>query len=192
MSVRLKRPPFEITTDPSRFDLDQIWRWLSGSYWATGIPRALVERSIRGALCFGILEGRRQVGLARVITDRATFAYLADVFVDESARGRGLARWLMQAILAHPELQGLRRWLLATRDAHRLYAGAGFRPLAHPEVFMEINRPGIYQSNSGTLKGFPNPPAMMRGERSSPAPHAKRQARATRVRSSRRARRASG
>jgi len=166
MPVSLRRPPFEITTDPSRFDLDRIWRWLSGSYWATGIPRALVERSIRGALCFGILEGTRQVGLARVITDRATFAYLADVFVDESARGRGLGRWLMRVILAHPELQGLRRWLLATRDAHPLYAAAGFRALAQPESFMEINRPGIYNQ---------------------------RQARgAARARSSRRARRASG
>ena len=145
MSVRLKRPPFEITTDPSRFDLDQIWRWLSGSYWATGIPRALVERSIRGALCFGILEGRRQVGLARVITDRATFAYLADVFVDEGARGRGLARWLMQAILAHPELKGLRRWLLATRDAHGLYAQYGFTELHDATKFMERWDPDIYK-----------------------------------------------
>jgi GNAT superfamily N-acetyltransferase len=142
------RPRTLITTDVSRFDLDQIWRWLSGSYWAAGIPRALVERSIRGALCFGVLRGKRQLGFARVITDRATFAYLADVFVDERARGRGLATRLMKTILAHPELQGLRRWLLATRDAHRLYAGGGFRALAHPEWFMEINRPGPYQARA--------------------------------------------
>jgi GNAT superfamily N-acetyltransferase len=146
------RPPYVITTDVSRFDLDRIWEWLSGSYWATGIPRGLVDRSLRGALCFGILRGKRQVGLARVITDRATFAYLADVFVDEAARGRGLARWLMRTILAHPDLQGLRRWLLATRDAHRLYAGAGFRPLAHPEWFMEITRPGLYQARAARVR----------------------------------------
>ena len=156
------RPPTVITTDFARFDLDRIWRWLSGSYWATGIPRALVARSIQGALCFGLLRGKHQLGFARVITDRATFAYVADVFVDEGARGRGLATRLMRAILAHPDLQGLRRWLLATRDAHPLYARAGFRPLAHPEWFMEITRPGLYQ------------------------------ARAARVRSSRRAKRASG
>jgi GNAT superfamily N-acetyltransferase len=156
------RPRYVITTDVSRFDLDRIWEWLSRSYWAAGIPRALVQRSIRGALCFAVLRGKRQLGFARVITDRATFAYLADVFIDEGARGRGLATRLMRVILAHPDLQGLRRWLLATRDAHPLYAAAGFRPLAHPEWFMEINRPGLYQ------------------------------ARAARVRSSRRASRASG
>jgi GNAT superfamily N-acetyltransferase len=145
MPARQRRVRDEITTDISRFDLDQISRWLSGSYWATGIPRRVVERSIRGALCFGILRGTRQVGLARVITDRATFAYVADVFVDESARGQGLGRRLMKAMLGHPELQGLRRWLLATRDAHRLYAQVGFQPLARPDWFMEINRAGLYQ-----------------------------------------------
>src|SRR5438552_2861480 len=112
MPAARARPPTVITTDVSRFDLDRIWRWLSGSYWATGIPRDLVERSVRGALCFGVLRGKRQLGFARVITDRATFAYVADVFVDESARGRGLATRLMRAILAHRDLQGLRRWLL--------------------------------------------------------------------------------
>jgi GNAT superfamily N-acetyltransferase len=142
----MPRLRYEITTDTARFDLERIWRWLEGSYWATGIPRALVERSLRGSLCFGVFQGGEQVALARVITDRATFAYLADVFVDEAVRGRGLGRRLIGAILAHPELQGLRRWLLATRDAHSLYAEAGFRPLAHPEWFMEISRPGLYQT----------------------------------------------
>ena len=146
------RGRYEITTDVSRFDLDRIWRWLKASYWATDIPRALVERSIRGSLCFGIISGGEQLALARVITDRATFAYLADVFVDETARGRGLGRRLIRAILAHPDLQGLRRWLLATRDAHRLYARAGFRPLAHPEWFMEITRPNVYRTRAARFR----------------------------------------
>ena len=141
----MKRPPYEITTDPARFDVDTVWRWLSGSYWAAGVPREVVERSIRNALCFAIFEGARQVGFARVITDRATFAYVADVFVDEGARGRGLATWLMQEIVAHPELQGLRRWMLGTHDAHGLYAKVGFRAMAHPERFMEIHDPNVYK-----------------------------------------------
>jgi len=152
MPAALVRPPYRITTDVSRFDLDQIWRWLRGSYWAKGIPRALVERSVRGALCFGILQGKRQVALARVITDRVTFAYLADVFVDESVRGRGLGRWLMEVIRAHPELQGLRRWMLATRDAHGLYTKVGFRSLAHPEWMMEIVRPDLYQTRAARVR----------------------------------------
>jgi GNAT superfamily N-acetyltransferase len=136
---------YRITTDAAEFDVDRVWRWLRGSDWAAGIPRALVERSIRGALCFAIFERERQLGFARVITDRATFAYVADVFVDESARGRGLATRLLRAVVAHPELQGLRRWMLATRDAHGLYAKVGFRPMAHPQWFMEIHRPGLYR-----------------------------------------------
>ena len=147
-----RRPPYEITTDPARFDVDAVWRWLSTSYWAAGVPRELVERSIRNALCFAIIDtgggGDRQVGFARVVTDRATFAYVADVFVDESVRGRGLATWLMQVIVAHPELQGLRRWMLGTLDAHGLYAKVGFRPMAHPERFMEIHHPDIYKDGS--------------------------------------------
>jgi len=142
------RPRIVITTDSARFDLDRIWRWLAGSYWAAGIPRALVRRSIRGALCFAVLKGGRQVGFARVITDRATFAYVADVFIDEDERGRGLALRLMRAIRAHRALQGLRRWMLATQDAHGLYAKVGFRPMAHPERFMEIHRPGMYERSA--------------------------------------------
>jgi GNAT superfamily N-acetyltransferase len=146
----MPRPPrrarYLVTTDPRRFDVDRVWRWLRGTEWAAGIPRALVDRAIRGALCFAILDDLdRQLGFARVITDRATFAYVADVFVDEAARGRGLAKRLMRAIVGHPELRGLRRWMLATRDAHGLYAKVGFRPMAHPEWFMEIHRPGLYQ-----------------------------------------------
>jgi len=130
-------PSVEISTDPSRFDLDVIHGYLARSYWAAGIPRETVERSIAGSLCFGAFDGDRQIGFARVVTDRATFAYLADVFVLEEFRGRGVATRLMQAIVAHPELQNLRRWLLVTRDAHPLYEKFGFRPLEKPDRHME-------------------------------------------------------
>lgn len=139
-----RRDGFTISTDRSKLDRETIHKFLSGSYWATGIPRDVVDRSIEGALCFGVFENGRQVGFARVITDSATFAYLADVFVLESQRGRGLAAWLMECILAHPDLQGLRRWMLVTRDAHPLYRKSGFRDLAHPERIMEMTFPGIY------------------------------------------------
>jgi GNAT superfamily N-acetyltransferase len=125
-----------VTTDPARLDVGVIHGFLKGSYWALGIPEELVRRSIRGSLCFGLYEHERQIGFARVVTDRATFAYLADVFVLESHRGRGLARWLMECVLAHPDLQGLRRWSLVTRDAHGLYERLGFRGLGHPERHM--------------------------------------------------------
>jgi GNAT superfamily N-acetyltransferase len=101
------------------------------------VPRAIVERAIQHSLCFGVFHGGNQVGFARVVTDRATFAYLADVYILEAHRGRGLSRRLMQAVLGHPDLQGLRRFLLATMDAHGLYAQFGFKPLANPSRMME-------------------------------------------------------
>jgi GNAT superfamily N-acetyltransferase len=132
-----RRGTFTISTDRSKLDRGAIHEFLTAAYWGKGIPRETVDRSIEGALCFGLFEDGRQVGFARVITDRATFAYLADVFVLESHRGRGLAAWLMETILAHPDLQGLRRWMLLTRDAHPLYRKVGFTGLAHPERVME-------------------------------------------------------
>ncbi len=145
MDVEWLRGPFSISTDPARLDRPLIHEYLSGSsYWAAGIPRETLERSIEGALCFGVYEGASQVGFARVITDRATFAYLADVFVLESHRGRGLGVWLMEAIRAHPELQGLRRWILMTRDAHGLYGKFGFRTLEDPGRCMEIVDREVY------------------------------------------------
>jgi GNAT superfamily N-acetyltransferase len=144
VSLEVHHPPFTISTDPTRIDLDVVTAFLAASYWAPGISRDVVERAVRGSLCFGIYEGAAQVGFARVITDAATFAYLADVFVLESHRGRGLARWLMETIVAHPSLQGLRRFSLATRDAHGLYARFGFQPLGHPEWHMEVVRPRVY------------------------------------------------
>lgn len=135
---------YRITTDVDGMDVDAVHAFLSRSYWAPGVPREVVERSLRGALCFGLFKGGAQVGLARVITDRATFAYLSDVYVLEEHRGQGLSKWLVQVILAHPDLQGLRRFVLATKDAHGLYEKFGFSRLAHPEMFLEIFRPNTY------------------------------------------------
>jgi GNAT superfamily N-acetyltransferase len=136
---------FSISTDRGRLQVDVIYDFLRGSYWARSIPRQVVERSIEHALCFGLYAGEQQVGFARVITDYSTFAYIGDVFVLSSHRGKGLAGWLMEVILAHPRLQGLRRWMLVTRDAHGLYRKFGFTPLAYPERVMEISKPGLYE-----------------------------------------------
>ncbi len=142
---------YEISTEPKRLDLDMIHGFLSTCYWAEGIPRALVEKSIRGALCFGAYEQAtgKQVGFARVISDYATFAYLADVFVLPEHRGRGVSRRIMEAILKDPRLQGLRRWLLATRDAHGLYQKFGFRAPDKPERLLEIRVPNPYGAKPG-------------------------------------------
>jgi GNAT superfamily N-acetyltransferase len=140
-----QRDGLTISNDPARIDRALVHAFLSDSYWAAGIPREIVDRSIENALCFGVYDENRQVGFARVISDFATFAYLADVFVLPSHRGRGLAKWLMEAILGHPKLQGLRRWMLATRDAHGLYRQVGFTELANPERLMELVRSEIYR-----------------------------------------------
>ena len=138
------RDNFTITCDPARQDHAVIADFLSNSYWAKGIPMDTLHRSLANSLCFGVLDESRQVGFARVITDYATIAYLGDVFILPEYRGRGLSKWLMQCIVAHPELQGLRRWLLVTRDAHELYAKFGFTALASPEKFMERHDPNVY------------------------------------------------
>ncbi|HEX7070070.1 MAG TPA: GNAT family N-acetyltransferase [Rhodothermales bacterium] len=135
------REPYTISTDPQRLDFDVIHGYLVRSYWSPGVAREIVERAARNSLCFGIYHGREQVGYARVVTDRTTFGYLADVFVLEEHRGLGLSKWLMECITAHTELQGFRRWLLATADAHGLYAQFGFTPLAEPHRFMERRMP---------------------------------------------------
>jgi GNAT superfamily N-acetyltransferase len=136
--------PYEISTDRSRLDVELIHGFLAREFWDTErIPRGVLERSIAHSLCFGIYEGERQVGFARVVTDRATFAFVSDDFVVESHRGRGLARWLMQTILAHPDLQGLRRIMLVTHDP-RLYLKSGFTALKAPETYMEILDPDAY------------------------------------------------
>ena len=137
---------YEISSDKSRLDLDVIHGYLTTSYWSPGIPKATVKRAIEGALCFGIYHDGKQIGFARVITDKATFAYLADVFVLEPHRGKGLSHRLMETIQAHADLQGLRRFLLATRDAHGLYLQHGFKPLQAPASMMEVLRPDVYRS----------------------------------------------
>jgi GNAT superfamily N-acetyltransferase len=143
----------EISTARDRLDVALIHGFLTSSYWSPGIPRETVERAIAGSLNFGVYRDRHgksaQIAYARVVTDAATFAYFADVFVLPDCRGAGLATWLMTVALGHPALAGLRRYLLATRDAHEIYARVGFVPLARPERFMEIIHPDIYQSGGG-------------------------------------------
>lgn len=133
---------YMISTDKSLLDMDLIYNYLSQeSYWAKNIPREKVLTSVENSLCFGIYKGGHQVGFARVVTDKATFAYLADVLIVGGFRGLGLSKWLVQTILAHEDLQGLRRWLLATADAHKLYSQFGFLPLTSPERWMGIYTP---------------------------------------------------
>jgi GNAT superfamily N-acetyltransferase len=138
------RDTFTVTCDPARLDHAVIAQFLASSYWAKGIPLATVEKSLEHSLCFALLDGDRQIGFGRAISDRATFAFLADVFVLPEYRGRGLAKWLVECILSHPDLQGLRRWMLGTRDAHGLYAKFGFTPLQKPETVMERRNPDVY------------------------------------------------
>jgi GNAT superfamily N-acetyltransferase len=131
---------YEISTDPARLDLDRIHRFLSTqAYWSPGVAREVVERSIAGSLPFGVYSaGREQVGFARVVTDYATFAWIADVYVEPEHRGNGLGKRLVEQILAHPELQGLRRWMLGTADAHELYRRFGFSELRDVGRFMAL------------------------------------------------------
>jgi len=149
------RDAFHITTDTAAMDLDAIHAYLTRSYWSEGISKDLIARAMAGSLCFGLLEGgrsrgsdlptrERQVGFARVITDRATYAYLCDVYLLEEYQGRGLGTWLMRELMTHPDLQGLRRFGLVTRDAHGLYEKFGFTAPANPAGMMEIARPGMY------------------------------------------------
>jgi GNAT superfamily N-acetyltransferase len=133
-----------LSTDPAEMDVEAITAVLREMYWSRGIPAETVRRAIDGSIPFGLFDGERQVAFARVITDRATFAYLSDVYVIEEYRGRGLAARLVRAMLAHPSLQGLRRWMLSTRDAHGLYAKFGFVPISAPDRFMEIRDPDVY------------------------------------------------
>jgi GNAT superfamily N-acetyltransferase len=144
--VEYRRDEFLISTDRERLSLDVVHGFLTNCYWAKGIPREVVVRSIEGALCFGVYEGSVQVGFARVISDFATIAYVGDVFVLETHRGRGLAKWLMECIIEHPALQNLRRWILTTRDSHGLYSQVGFTQLKAPEAFMERHRANVYET----------------------------------------------
>jgi len=143
--VEWQRGDYEISTDPARLDLDLTHRFLSEqAYWSPGVRRDVVERAIAGSIVFGIYRDGSQVGMARVVSDKATFAWLCDVFVVAEERGNGLGKWLMECVKSHPDLQGLRRWLLATSDAHGLYAQFGFAPV-DPGRFMEIRDPDVYK-----------------------------------------------
>ncbi len=139
---------FTVTCDPARQDLDVIHGFLTQSYWAKGIPRDTVARSLAGSLCFALLHGGTQVGFARVISDGATIAYLGDVFILPAFRGQGLSKWLMACVTSHPNLQGMRRWILATSDAHGLYQQFGFTPLKQPDAFMERHNPRVYAAEA--------------------------------------------
>lgn len=148
MSTQPSTDEYEISTDTQRLDVEMIHHFLAEeSYWSLGIPRATVERAIQNSLCFGAYHQNEQVGFARVVTDRSTFALLADVFVLKDHRGKGLSKRLMQCVVEHEDLQGLRRWLLLTSDAHGLYKQYGFKELGNPARFMEILRADIYRSS---------------------------------------------
>jgi GNAT superfamily N-acetyltransferase len=136
---------YHISTDHTALDIDLIHRYLAQeSYWAKGVPRSIVAKSIQHSLCFGVFQHHEQVGFARAITDYTTFAYLADVFIIPAHQGHGLGKWLIECIRAHPDLQHLRRWMLATADAHGLYTQYGFTPLPQPEMFMQCHIPHVY------------------------------------------------
>ena len=139
--LEVHRENFTISTDPARLDSDAIAEMLRRAYWAQGRPRERVDRSLANSLVFGLYDGEKQIGLARVVSDYAIFAYLCDVFIHEDYRTQGLGKWLMQTVHSHPDLQGLRRWTLATRDAHSLYSQFGWMSLNDPNNWMEILNP---------------------------------------------------
>ena len=138
MIYEQKRGSFLISTDNAKLDREAIYLYLSESYWEKTRSRSAVEKSLGNSLCFGLYEGEKQIGLARVVSDYATFAYLCDVYVLDAYQSKGLGAWLLQSVMSHPDLQNLRRWLLATRDAHGLYRKVGFTELKTPERWMEI------------------------------------------------------
>ncbi|HNU08513.1 MAG TPA: GNAT family N-acetyltransferase [Pyrinomonadaceae bacterium] len=143
--MNVERDGLLISTERSLLQIDSIHRFLSQeSYWAAERTKEQTITAIENSICFGIYDGNEQVGFARVVSDCATFAYIGDVYVIGTHRGRGLSKWLMQTIIDHPELQGLRRWILATRDAHGLYSQFDFEPLRFPERWMERTAPNAY------------------------------------------------
>lgn len=145
----MAQTPFIALEHPSEHDLDAIHAFLAASYWSPGIPRAVVARACAHSLCAIARDGDELIGFVRVVTDRATFAYVCDVFVLGEHQGKGLARRMIRLFLDHPDLQGFKRWLLGTRDAHGVYAGVGFAPIAAPERFMEIRNLAPYGKRAG-------------------------------------------
>jgi N-acetylglutamate synthase-like GNAT family acetyltransferase len=151
MPLHLQDAEYEISTDLTRLDVTVIHAFLTQSYWSPGIGRSVIERAISNSLCFGLYRKAEQVGFARVVTDKATFAYLADVFVLDAHRGKGLSKWLMQVVKEHADLQGLRRFMLGTKDAHGLYKQFEFAELANPSRMMEILKLDVYTKGNNTL-----------------------------------------
>ena len=143
-----KRDNFLISTDKTKLDINVVYNYLTNSYWAEGIPLETVKKSIDNSDCFGVYENDKLVGFARVISDNATIGYLGDVFFLEPYRGKGLSEWLIECIMKHPELQGFRRWILLTRDAHELYRKYGFKDIIKPERYMELTNSDVYKKNS--------------------------------------------
>lgn len=137
---------FRVSTDRNELDFDVIYQFISQSYWAKGIPKSTMQKALDHSLCFGVFSAeQQQVGFARLITDYATFAYLSDVFIVDQYRGRGLSKFLIETVVSHPDVQGLRRMMLATSDAHGLYAQYGFKPIEQAQTFMQVWQPNIYQ-----------------------------------------------
>ncbi|KPZ52641.1 GNAT family N-acetyltransferase [Pseudoalteromonas sp. P1-25] len=143
---------FTISTDKSKLNMSVIYNFIANSYWAKGIPKSVMQKAIDNSMCFGVYSAHNeQVGFARVVTDNATFAYLADVFIIPNLQGNGLSKLLVKTIVEHPELQGLRRFLLATYDAHGLYAQYGFKPIDNPALLMQINTENVYSKNNSEI-----------------------------------------
>lgn len=144
-NIAVEKDQFLISTDKRKLDIDSIHEFLSTkAYWSLNIPKETVRKSIENSLCFGLYDGEKQVGFARVISDFATIAYLGDVYVLEEYRGHGLSKWLMETVMSHPQLQGLRRWILLTGDAHGLYRKFGWTDIADPSLWMELHNRNVY------------------------------------------------
>jgi len=146
-----QRYEYKVSTDPKLLQMNVVHDFLRQMYWSKDVTDELVQRAVDGSLCFGLYLDERQIGLARVVTDKATFAYMADAFVLEEFQGKGLGQWLLGCVVAHPDLEGLRRFLVLTPNAHDLYHKYGFQPLAHPEQMLEIFNPDIYRDAPQTI-----------------------------------------
>jgi GNAT superfamily N-acetyltransferase len=149
MAYEVREGDVLISCDRSRLDVERVHAFLTNAYWSEGVSRETIERGIENSIPFSLYLEGEQVGFARVISDRASYAYLADVYIEEPHRGKGLSKLLMRAVMAHPELRGLRRWILGTRDAHGLYRQFGFTEMQRPERWMEKAAQGLYQNEGG-------------------------------------------
>lgn len=143
--MQWKKDDYRVSDDKALLDIEFVYQFISNSYWAKGIPKETMTQGLDNSLCFMLFENEQPIGFARVVSDYATFGYLADVFVIDSYQGRGLGKWLMACVMSHPQLQGLRRFMLATLDAHGVYEPFGFEAINKPEMLMQVHRPDIYK-----------------------------------------------